>query len=134
MGSGRPSGKARLKGEYFDTGQRIEGVKVLQRTGNGKGGMPRFSNTPNTMYILQTKGGTLKALGIYDSHRELTKTIDIDHGHTNRPKSGKKQKLKKGIAHVHNHKGGRENNVRYMTPKEKKKYRKIIIAMGGRTE
>lgn len=33
---------------------------------------------------------------------------------------------------VHNIRGGRENNVRYMTKKEIKKYGDAIIAMGGK--
>ncbi len=117
--------------EYRSTGETIKGIKVIEQIKPGNAKLPQMSNTPNTEYILKSNG-VYKSLGIYGSDRRLQKEIEIRHGHTNRPKSGKKEKLKKGVAHVHNIKGGRGNNVRYMTKKEIKKYGKAVIAMGGK--
>lgn len=129
MGRGRS--KAGGYHEYEGTGESIAGIKVIKSLGSPSDPLPRFSGTPNAVYILKS-GEHYKSLGIYGPDRELRKEIDITHGHTNRPKSGKKTKLKRGVAHVHNIRGGRENNVRYMTKKEIKKYGEAVIGMGGK--
>ena len=128
-------GRSKLKGynEYESTGEYIDGFKVIEKIGGGPSSLPRFSNSPDTVYILKSNG-VYKSLGIYNEHRELTKQIDIRHGHVNKTKKGKREKLVKGVAHVHNIRGGRLNNVRYMTDKEIKKYGKAITLMGGRTK
>lgn len=119
--------------EFHDTGERIDGIKVIEHNDpKNNAPIPQYSNTPNTKYILK-KAGQYKSLGIYNEHRELVQTYDLAHSHTNKPKSGKKEMFKKGLAHVHNHKGGRENNVRKMTVKEIKKYGRAIRKMGGST-
>lgn len=117
--------------EYEATGETIEGFKVIQMKGGGSASLPEMSNTPGTVYILKSHG-YYKSLGIYGEDRRLRKAIDITHLHTNRFRSGKKERLRKGVAHVHNMRGGRGSNVRYMTKKEIKKYGRAIVAMGGR--
>ena len=130
MGRGRSKVNGKYN-EYKATGEYIEGIKVIESLEEGSTRVPRYSGSPNSVYILKVNGN-YKAIGIYNEHRELVKEIEISHGHTNRPKSGKKSKLRRGVAHVHNIRGGRENNIRYMTKKEIKKYGKAIEKMGGR--
>lgn len=131
MGRGRSKINGRYN-EYKSTGEVLGGIKVIESIKSPRDPLPRFSGSPNAVYILKSHG-YYKSIGIYGENRELKKEIDISHGHVNRPKSGKKESLKKGVAHVHNIYGGRENNVRYMTKKEIKKYGKAVIAMGGKT-
>ena len=50
--------------------------------------------------------------------KEIQKEIDIYHGHKVRNHKGEiVKKLKRGVAHIHTSKGGRENNTRYLTKK-----------------
>lgn len=118
--------------EYEATGETLEGFKVIRHKTNGHASLPQMSNTPGTVYILQNGDGHYKSMGIYGADRRLRKQIDIHRKHTNRYKSGKRVVLKKGVAHVHNWRGGRNSNVRYMTKKEIKKYGKAIVLMGGK--
>lgn len=130
-GAYKPSGGFEYY-EYERTGEIIEGVKVIRHKTSSKAPMPRFSNSPGAIYILQNKEG-YKSIGIYGPDRRIRKEIEISHSHTNRYKSGRTEKLDLGVAHVHNIHGGRENNVRYMTKKEIKLYGSIITKIGGRT-
>ena len=119
------------KREYRATGETIGGFKVIEKIAGGSASLPEMSNTPGTVYILRKENGRMK-LGVYGNDRRLRQEFEIDHKHTNRPKSGKKETLIKDVAHVHNLRGGRGANVRYMTKKEIRKYGAAIIAMGGR--
>ena len=103
--------------EYEATGETIGGIKVIQHKTKTAASLPEMSNTPGTAYILKS-GGRYTTLGVYGNDRRLKKSFDITHGHKNRPKNGTIERLKMGIAHVHNINGGREANVRYMTLKE----------------
>ena len=127
-GRGGSSGR---KNEYKSTGEIISGFKVIEHKSKPNAPLPQMSNTPGTVYILKSNG-KLKSLGIYGMDKRLSKEINIDHGHKNRYKSGKKEDLKRGVAHVHHWKGGRNANVRYMTKKEIKKYGSAITQMGGK--
>jgi hypothetical protein len=117
--------------EYQATGETMGGFKVIEHKSKPNAGLPTMSNSPNAVYILKSHG-YYKSIGIYGSDRRLQKEIDLGHGHTNRFKSGKKEHLQRGIAHVHHIKGGRDNNVRYMTQKEINKYGRAILEMGGK--
>ena len=128
MGRGRS--KAGGYKEYKDTGEHIAGFKVIKSISGERNPLPRFSNSLNATYILKSAMGEYKSIGIYNKQRELVKEIDVTHSHTNRYKNGKKIKLLRGIAHVHNYRGGRNNNVRYMTRKEAKKYGEAVARMG----
>ena len=132
MGRGRSKSGGKYN-EYKYTGEVIEGIKVIESISGDRNPLPQFSGSPNAVYILK-KHGEYASIGIYNQNRELVKEIEINHQHTNRYKSGVKKVIKKGVAHVHNKKGGRNNNVRPMTKKEIKKYGKAIEKMGGRTE
>ncbi|MBR4711741.1 MAG: hypothetical protein IKP10_06875 [Clostridia bacterium] len=117
--------------DYRDTGDTIKGFKVIEQIKEGTATLPQMSNTPGTVYIFRTRSGEMK-IGIYGQDRRITKEIEISHGHRNKYNSGKKQRLKKGVAHVHNWHRGRENNTRYMTKKEIKIYGKAVLAIGGK--
>jgi len=100
----------------YKTVNVIAGIKVLQALKiNKHGSLPDMSNTPNTSYILLNKNGEFKQLRIYDNSRHPV--IDIDYGHSHKGSD---------ILHLHNWKGGRENNAHSLTGKEKKKYGKIL--------
>ena len=116
---------------YRATGETVGGFKVIEHVSKNNASLPQMSNTPGVVYVLKSKG-RYKSIGIYGQDRRLQKEIEITHGHKNRPKSGQKEHLSRGVAHVHNIRGGRENNVRYMTKKEIKKYGQAVIEMGGR--
>lgn len=94
---------------------------MIVPTLKGSNSLPRMSNSPESLYILKNEEGKMKSLGVYNDKREIVKEIDIGHGHKVRSRNGKLVKyLKRGVAHTHTTKGGRENNTRYMTKKEKK--------------
>ena len=109
----------------------VDGVKVITLKAGGSMSLPLVAGS-SRMYILQNAKGERQKIAIYDSSGYLAKEIHFDKGQTNRPKSGKKEKLKKGVAHIHNVKGGWGNNVRYLTPKEIKKYGNLIVKLGGK--
>lgn len=120
--------------QYEATGEVIGGIKVI-RDKRDKPGVkgsfkpPEMSNTPGTAYIFQSHN-KYKNLLTYGMDRSSKQSYDLTHSHTNRPKNGKVEKLKLGVVHVHNIRGGRENNVRYMTKKEIKKYGHIMRRLG----
>lgn len=65
--------------------------------------------------------------------KEIQKEIDIYHGHKVRNHKGEiVKKLKRGVAHIHTSKGGRENNMRYLTKKEIKLFGEYIKYIGGK--
>lgn len=133
MAKGNRGGKNGSTTGYYVTVGTFEGAKIITPTKKGSYSLPMMSHSPNAIYILKNKRGQLKSLGIYNEKRELVKSFDLSHEHINYNKEGTiKEMLKKGIVHVHNYRGGRQNNVRYMTKKEKKKYKKYIIFMGGK--
>lgn len=111
---------------YHAVGE-IDGVKVIERIDGRPGFMPRMSNSPNAIYILKSNG-YYKSIGIYGSDRRLRKDIHIQHSHENRLG----EEIPKGIAHVHNLRGGRLNNVRKMSKKERRKYGALVQKMGGK--
>ncbi|MCL2139433.1 MAG: hypothetical protein FWH41_07885 [Treponema sp.] len=104
------------------TADYIAGVKVLKRL-KGKQNLPAMSNTPNTSYIQLTSKGEFKQYKVYGYDRRPIFDIDGDHPH------GKIKGL-----HIHFWAGGRDNNVRELTLKEKKKYGKILRAAGGKLD
>lgn len=116
--------------KYHKVGE-VDGVKVIKLNANGPMSLPLVAGR-SRVYILENAAGERKKIAIYDSSGYLEKEIHFDRSHTNRPKSGKKEKLEYGVAHVHNVKGGWGNNVRYMTTKEIKKYGDIVIKLGGK--
>ena len=111
---------------YHAVGE-IDGVKVIERIDGRPGFMPQMSNSPNAIYILKSNG-YYKSIGIYGSDRRLQKDIHIQHEHKNRLG----EKIPKGIAHVHHLRGGRLNNVRKMSKKERRKYGALVQKMGGK--
>lgn len=121
----------RIFNPQYKTVDMVDGVKVITAKAGGPMSLPYIAGRSN-MYILENAKGQRQSIAIYDSSGHIAKQIDFGHGHTNRPKSGKKEKLKPGIAHVHNVKGGRGNNVRYLTSREIKKYGDLIVKLGGK--
>ena len=115
--------------EYEATGETINGIKVIKHKTRPNASLPEMSNTPGAVYILHNPVG-YKQLGIYGKDRRLKKTIEFMHGHKQKI-NGKKVHLKRGVVHVHNHKGGRSNNVRYINKREIKKYGSVLSKMGG---
>jgi hypothetical protein len=100
----------------YKTAGYIAGIKVLKALKENKdGSLPDMSNTPGTRYILLDKNDNFKRMRIYDNNRHPV--IDIDYGHSHKGSD----KL-----HIHFWKGGRDNNGRSLTRKEKKKYGKIL--------
>lgn len=123
------------KAVFYRTVETIYDAKVIVPTEKGSYSLPRMSHSPNALYIIKSKSGDYTSLGIYNKYREIVKEIDVEHVHKSRKKDGTiLSVMKRGVAHVHNNFGGRENNVRYMTKKEKKLYGKYISFMGGRME
>lgn len=120
---------------FYKTIETIYDAKVIEPTNLGSYSLPRMSHSPNALYIVKSKKDNYASLGIYNQYRELTKEFDISHDHKFYEKGSKKisKRLIEGVAHVHNDRGGRNSNVRYMTKKEIRKYGKYIIAMGGLT-
>jgi hypothetical protein len=104
----------------YKTVKVIAGIKVLDpiKTGDSRV-LPDMSNTPNTQYILLSQKGAFKQLRVYDENRHPI--IDIEYGKSHRGSD----KL-----HIHSWKGGRENNGRSLTKKEKRKYGKILKEAG----
>ena len=128
-----PSGFTTYK---YETVDRIGEFKVI-REKNIKDkqttSLPQMSSHANENYILENAVGDRKQIGIYDKYRRIDKYIDFSHGHNIRDKNNKVVKrLKRGVAHIHFVKGGRDNNVRYLNQKEIKKYGKIIVELGGK--
>ena len=121
----------RIFNPQYKTVDVVDGVKVITLKAGGSMSLPKVAGR-SSMYILETANGERKKIAIYDSSGHITKQIHFDRGHTNRPKSGKKEYLKKGVAHVHNFRGGPGNNVRYMTSREIKKYGNLVIKLGGK--
>ena len=118
------------KYEYEANGERINGIKVIVPK-DDHGSLPTMSQTPSTTYILKKKGNYI-SIGIYGYDRRLIKSIDIAHLHRSKTNAGKKIEFPKGVAHVHNYRGGRGNNVRLLTKAEIAKYGDTIIKMGGK--
>ena len=123
--------RGKIKDPQYKKVDEVDGVKVIKRIANGPASLPRMAGR-SRMYILENAKGERKSIGIYDSSGHLAKAIDFGHGHTNRPKSGKNEYLKNGVAHIHSIKGGRNNNVRYLTSREIKKYGNLIVKLGGK--
>lgn len=121
----------RIFNPQYKTVDTVDGIKVITLKAGGSMSLPQISGR-SQMYILENATGERKKIAIYDSSGYLEKEIHFDRGHTNRPKSGKAEKLKRGVAHIHNVKGGWGNNVRYLTPREIKKYGALIVKLGGR--
>ena len=121
----------RIANPQYKTVDMVDGIKVITLKAGGSMALPYIAGR-SKMYILENAKGERKSIAIYDSSGHIAKQIHFAHAHTNRPKSGKVEKLKSGVAHVHNVKGGRGNNVRYMTPKEIKKYGNLITKLGGK--
>ena len=121
----------RIFNPQYRTVDIVDGVKVIKLKTNGPMSLPQVAGR-SRMYILENAIGERKKIAIYDSSGYLVKEIHFDRGHTNRPQSGKVEKLKRGIAHVHNVKGGWGNNVRYLTSREIKKYGNLITKLGGK--
>lgn len=121
----------RIFNPKYKTVDMVDGVKVITLKAGGSMALP-FVAGSSRMYILENSKGERKKIAIYDSSGYLAKEIHFDKGHTNRPKSGKKEYLKRGVAHVHNVKGGWGNNVRYLTSREIKKYGNLIAKLGGK--
>lgn len=122
--------------EYQATGETISGFKVISHKTDDHASIPMMSNTPNTVYILKTSQG-YKTIAVYGPDRRIRKEIDLNinlnsHGHKNRYRDGRIENLNRRVAHIHHWRGGRLNNVHYLTKKDIKQYGAAIIQMGGR--
>lgn len=85
MGSNRgwwklPEGTAaeREKKYQWREVKQIAGIKVLESKYQKNGALPRYSNTPNTMYFHQNSKGRIDQLRIFKGRNSF---IDIDWGH-----------------------------------------------------
>lgn len=112
----------RIFNPQYKTVDIVDGVKVITLKAGGPMSLPSIAGR-SSMYILETAKGERNRIAIYDSSGHIAKQIDFGHGH---------KKLKNGVAHVHNIKGGRGNNVRYMTSREIKKYGALVTKLGGK--
>lgn len=122
--------------EYEATGELIQGIKVIVHKTDDHASLPQMSNTPGTIYILKNSQG-YKSMGIYGPDRRIRKEIDLNitrnsHGHKNRFRDGHIEYLSRKVAHIHHWRGGRLNNVHYLTKKDIKKYGSIITQLGGK--
>ncbi len=122
--------------EYEATGEAIQGVKVIQHKTDDHASLPQMSNTPGTVYILKNSNG-YKRVGIYGPDRRVRKEIDLNvsrnsHGHKNRFRDGRTVKLRRDVAHIHHWRGGRNNNVHYLTQKDIKQHGKLITQLEGK--
>ena len=133
MPKGNRGGKNGETTGFYKTVDSFEDAQIIVPTERGSNSLPRISNSPDRIYILKTPSGEYKSIGIYGKNREIIKEFDIGHGHKVKDKNGKVvQWLKRGYAHTHISKGGRENNTRYPTKKEIKRYGKYIKFIGGK--
>lgn len=123
--------QGRIVNPQYHTVDMVDGIKVIKSNKNGPMSLPKMAGKSGA-YILENAKGQRNSIAIYDSSGHIARQIDFGHGHTNRPKSGKNEYLKRGVAHVHSIKGGRENNVRYMTSREIKKYGSLVVKLGGK--
>ena len=66
---------------------------------------------------------------MYGQDRRLRKEINLNidsvrgHGHNG---------LKRTVAHIHHWRGGRDNNVHYLSKKDIKQFGKTIESLGGK--
>lgn len=133
MPKGNRGGKNGKTTGYYKTVGEFDGAEIITPIAGGSGSLPRMSNSPNAIYIFKNAKGQMKSLGIYNDKRELEKEFNIGHSHKDRKENKIVRNLKKGVAHVHIIRGGRNSNTRYMTKKEIKKYGKYIEFIGGKT-
>ena len=111
------------KYQWREVGQ-IDGVKVLENKKNKNAALPRFSNTPNTMYLHQNSKGRIDQLRVFRGRNSFF-DIDWGHGHGSIPR---------GVPHIQEWKYTpktktltRVDNVRPMSPYMWKKYGPIIM-------
>ena len=101
----------------------IDGYKAIYNEETPNSIPSEMSVKPNATYLIKNKKGYIREIAIYGKDCRLKKTIHVNHRHGDIPM---------GTAHVHNHRGGREANVRRMNKKEIKNYRHIVFGiMGG---
>lgn len=58
--------------------RQVAGIKVLEGKFQKNSALPRFSNTPNTMYFHQNSKGNIDQLRIFKGRNSF---LDIDWGH-----------------------------------------------------
>lgn len=127
--------KVRIRGriqnpQYKKVGE-VDGVKVITLKAGGSMSLPKIAGK-SRMYILENFAGERKKIGIYDSKGNIEKEIHFDNGHKNRYPDGTIEKLKRGVAHVHEPKGEWGSYARYMTAKEIQQYGALVIKLGGK--
>ena len=114
--------RGRIVNPQYRTVDIVDGVKVIKLNRDGPMSLPKVAGR-SSMYILENAKGERNRIAIYDSSGYIAKQIDFGHGHG---------KLKYGVAHMHSIKGGRDNNVRYLTSREIKKYGNLVTKLGGK--
>lgn len=117
MPKGNRGGKNGKTTGYYKTVGEFDGAEIITPIAGGSGSLPRMSNSPNAIYIFKNAKGQMKSLGIYNDKRELEKEFNIGHSHKDWKENKIVRNLKKGVAHVHIIRGGRNSNTRYMTKK-----------------
>ena len=65
--------------------KQIAGIKVIESKYQKNGALPRYSNSPNTMYFHQNSGGKIDQLRIFKGRNSFL-DIDWGHGHGSIPK------------------------------------------------
>ena len=121
----------RIVNPQYKTVDMVDGVKVITHKAGGSMSLPKEAGK-SKMYILENLVGERKKIGIYDSKGNIEKEIHFDKGHKNRYPDGTVEKLKMGVAHVHEPKGGWGSYARYMTAQEIQQYGALVIKLGGK--
>lgn len=65
--------------------RQVAGIKVLESKFQKNGALPRFSNTPNTMYFHQNSKGRIDQLRVFRGRNSFF-DIDWGHGHGSIPR------------------------------------------------
>ncbi len=116
--------------EYKKARDPIAGIKVIKHVTDLHAGMPKYCNTPNTMYLREDNKGNVTQLRVYQGREPY---LDVDWGHNH-------GRFKKGTPHVqewHKMPDGslkRDEEPRDLTPSEAKRFKKLFKSLGIKLE
>ena len=112
--------------EYKKARDPIAGIKVIKHIEDPHTGMPKFCNTPNTVYLREDGKGHITQLRVYQGREPY---LDVDWGHNH-------GQFKKGTAHVqewHKDSNGsliRDAEPRGLSPSEAKRFNEVFKSLG----
>ena len=116
--------------EYKAARDPIAGIKVIKHILDSHTGMPKYCNTPNTMYLREDSEGNVTQLRVYRGREPY---LDVDWGHNH-------GRFSKGTPHVqewHKKSDGnlrRDKEPRDLSPSEKKKFGEVFKKLGVKVE